>query len=218
MLTKIAGINFSAKAVKYHYSCKRAYTNKVKRMDDTTNDDVRSGKHMFHNLAFEKLKQYIDTELVEKEGAEFLSSLHNRYKEHLNESDTSYSAQSLSLKIMKNYEGVLCLHKSTNKIGIIIHSVKLTTGQAIKRAKFDDNAIAEVVMLLRRHITYEQASGGVTWNIKCWIVTQGPGAYTWNTSPIIHCLIYRIWSAARYWENKEVSAVSFTGCYICNMW
>ena len=45
-------------------------------MDDTTNDDVRSGKHMFHNLAIEKLKQYIDTELVEKEGAEFLSSLH----------------------------------------------------------------------------------------------------------------------------------------------
>ena len=75
---------------------------------------------MFHNLAFEKLKQYIDTDLVEKEGAEFMSSLHNCYKEHLNESDTSYSAQSLSLKIMKNYEGVLCLHKSTNKIGIII--------------------------------------------------------------------------------------------------
>ena len=61
MLTKIAGINFSAKEVKYHYSCKRAYTNKAKRMDDTTNDDVRSGKHMFHNLAFEKLKQFIDT-------------------------------------------------------------------------------------------------------------------------------------------------------------
>ena len=111
-------------------------------------------ENMFHNFAFEKLKQYIDTGLVEKEGAEFLSSLHNRYKEHLNESDTSYSAQSLSLKIMKNYEGVLCLHKSTNKIGIIIHSVKLTTGQAIKRAKFDDNAIAEVAMLLRKDILH----------------------------------------------------------------
>ena len=55
---------------------------------------------------------------------------------------------------MKNYEGVLCLPKSTNKIGIIIHSVKLTTGQAIKRAKFDDNAIAEVAMLLRKDILH----------------------------------------------------------------
>ena len=55
----------------------------------------------------------------------------NRYYERLNESDTSYSTQSLSLKIVKNYEGVLCLHKSTNKIGIIIHSVKLTTDHVL---------------------------------------------------------------------------------------
>ena len=78
MLTKRAGINFAAIEVKYHLSCKWAYINKEKRMDDSINDDVRSEKQMSLNLAFAGLKQYIDTELVEKEGAEFLSSLHNR--------------------------------------------------------------------------------------------------------------------------------------------
>ena len=46
-------------------------------MDDITNDDVRLEKQMSLNLAFARLKQYINTEMLEKEGAEFLSSLHN---------------------------------------------------------------------------------------------------------------------------------------------
>ena len=52
------------------------------------------------------------------------------------------------MKIKKNYEGVLSLHKSTSETGIIIHSIKLTTTTlSIKRAKFADNATAEVAML-----------------------------------------------------------------------
>ena len=60
---KLGGIDLKAKEVKYHHSCRKAYTNKAKRLNDqSTNQLPRTSAHQ---EAFEQLRPYIQMTLIE---------------------------------------------------------------------------------------------------------------------------------------------------------
>ena len=66
MITKLAGVDFIAKEVKYHHSCRRTYLRRAERLAE---DSKRSETSKLHEDAYETLKMYITNTLVDNEGA-----------------------------------------------------------------------------------------------------------------------------------------------------
>ena len=83
-------------------------------------------------------------------GAELLTSLHERYMNCLCES--TYAAQTLGEKILREYPKYLCSCKLTNKQGIVIYNASIRKETAIRRAQMDDQSIKEAAMYLRSKI------------------------------------------------------------------
>ncbi len=148
MLAKIAGVDFFAKEVKYHHSCRKAYLNRAQRAD-LSKCKQKSAKTSRHDEAFEGLKSYICVTLVENEGAELLTSLHTRYMNNLDSENSNYSAQTLCEKILKEFPDKLRKTKTSNRKGIVIYNSQLTEETAIRRADFDQYSIKEAAFYLR---------------------------------------------------------------------
>ena len=87
MLVKIAGIELKVKGVKYHHSCKRDYFHRAEGISKTKTANTPSESRSSHSVAFEEVKQYVLTNLVEREGAVLLTTIHKNYLKHLPESN-----------------------------------------------------------------------------------------------------------------------------------
>ena len=143
MLARISGIDIISKEVKYHHSCKRNYLRKA----DVHNERPVIPEPTKHQQAFIFLSEYIRENLIDSEGAQFLTSLHSKYMERLGE-QSSYSARSLHERIKKDFPELKeC--KQSNKTGIILYNPTLSEETAIKRANFDHNSIIETAHYLR---------------------------------------------------------------------
>jgi hypothetical protein len=77
MLARISGIDIIAKEVKYHHSCKRSYLHRASVLGGQS--PMMDHGPSPHDRAFLVLKYHIQETLVESEGAEHLTSLHERY-------------------------------------------------------------------------------------------------------------------------------------------
>ena len=150
ILVQTAGIDLKFKEVKYHHSCKRDYLNRAKSVAQSQESQHLSAKTIEHAAAFNKLKEHIQLSLVDEPGAELLTSLHSRYLNLLGES--TYSAQRLSEKILKDYPDELRSCKISNKQGIVIHNASIDRATAIRRAYVDDHSVIETAMYLRKKI------------------------------------------------------------------
>ena len=107
-----------------------------------------SEKSQAHKAAFDDLKLYLEDTLVESEGAELLTSLHQHYMTKLEDDESKYSAQTLCEKILKEFP-TLQKTKKSNKSGIVIYSHSLTAEAAIRRATFDEHNLKETAFYLR---------------------------------------------------------------------
>ena len=108
-------------------------------------DNVKS-----HNEALEKVKEYIRIHLIDQQGAQLLTQLHEIYMENI--MDSSYKSQTLLKKILKEYPDQLSSCKESNKQGIIVYSKSLTSEKAIKIINLDENNFEETAMKLRSEI------------------------------------------------------------------
>ena len=91
MLAKISGIDLIAKEVKYHYICRKSYIQRAQRFPE---NKILNPKSQTHTLAFKELTSNISDTLIDSDGAELLTSLHERYLTSLGSTDSEYSAQS----------------------------------------------------------------------------------------------------------------------------
>ena len=148
MLAQIACIDMRAKQVKYHHTCRRKYLHDAETAQMSIVDKGKSLKMKEHNEAFTKLKGYINSTLIQNEGSEFLTSIHERYIKDLHEGST-YRASSLCDKIMKTYPNQLKKLKHSDKTGVIIYNSRISPETAIKRANFDHASVKEVAYYLR---------------------------------------------------------------------
>jgi hypothetical protein len=71
---------------------------------------------------------------------------------YLTEESTSYSADMLCAKMLKENSGALKKHKLYNKKGIVIYSAQLSQEMAIRLAYADDNSLQEVALYLRSKV------------------------------------------------------------------
>lgn len=155
MLGQITCIDMRAKQVKYHHTCRRKYLHDAEAAQMNILGKDMSLKMKEHNDAFTKLKDYINRTLIDNEGSEFLTSIHERYVKDLHE-DSTYRASSLCDKIMKEYPNQLKKLKQSDRTGIIIYSSKISPEVAIKLAQFDHASVQAVALYLRSLILKTQ--------------------------------------------------------------
>ena len=126
------------------HSCKRAYLHRA-----NTHDQVRDLKSTSHQRSFSLLKKYIDDQIIAKEGAELLASLHQRYLTNLDESTSIYDARSLKDKILREYPAQIKTHKLSNKEGTIIYNAKISQDAAVMKINTSHNTLLETAYHLR---------------------------------------------------------------------
>jgi len=144
MLSILGGECLIAKELKFHHSCRKAYTNRAARMHDA--DAISEHGSM---TAYGTIREYVKRHLVDNVGAEKLQSLYKMYTESLNEEDPTSSAQRLCETLMQDFHASLTISKFSNKQGVIIHNRVLTSDEACKRVNFDNNGLTEAAHYLR---------------------------------------------------------------------
>ena len=143
MTTKIGSIDFVAKEVRYHHTCRKAYINRadnVQISDGKVKPNTEPDCKIFqraHEIAFDEIKTYVQTNLITNNKAELLTSLHERYMSYMAEQgscDTSYKAQTFGQKLMKHFQGKLKMGKINNRQGNVVFSSSIEKGDAVKIA------------------------------------------------------------------------------------
>ena len=150
MLVKIAGIQLKTKGVKYHHSCKREYLHKAQRVSQSDNQGDKSERTLSHNNAFQKVKQHIQTNFIDKQGVELLSTIHKLYIDVLN--DSTYASPELLNKILNEYTTDLCFKKLSNKEGIFIYSSSISIESALRLIQDDEYNVKETALDLRSEV------------------------------------------------------------------
>lgn len=153
---KIADLDLIAKEVKYHHSCKNKYMKQAER-EASRNVKEQSLRTKSHLTAFSELETHIQQNIVQTAGAESLKSLHERYKQHLEEEGSTYSAQSLQTKILSRFPS-LKVSKLSNKQGAVIHHDKLSPDEAAGIAFCDVHKIKQAALYLRSLILQAMSS------------------------------------------------------------
>ena len=151
MITKIGDVDFVAKEVKYHHSCRKTYLNKAERLkqQSVNSEEKKDSEYhkirLAHDKAFSDTVEYIQEAVVDNERAELLTSLHERYMVYLAEkgcSDSNYAAQTLASKLLKHFQGDLAMGKANKRQGNVMYSSKIEKSDAVKHA-FDQASSKE---------------------------------------------------------------------------
>ena len=155
-LAKYENIDFIAKEVKYHHTCKRTYLNKgvsLKKSSEVTTEYKKIREA--HTEAFEKLSEYLYEYIIQYKRSEFVSTIMKRYRRILDEldvCDTGYKVQNLTDKILSKYDQ-LKVSKSSNKEGSILHHKDITPiearGQAFLYSQSEDHEVTQAALALR---------------------------------------------------------------------
>ena len=126
MQSKISGIDFIAKEVKYHHSCRRMYLQSSQRTTEIK-DSHCNPKVQAHSSAFKHLQPHIQHTFIDNDGAELLTSLNKQCLDNLKTDDSQYTAQSLVKKIMNS---VPTLQQTNAQNRIVIYRSQLTPESA----------------------------------------------------------------------------------------
>ena len=119
LLPKLGGIDFIAKEVKYHHSCRRKYTRDLKQFpsgedkhDDSDTMPLSDQKKLrdIHKKTFAIICDYVRTTVIENNSAELLSVVHERYMQLLvdhGEYESQYRAHKLLIKLHAEFSSQL---------------------------------------------------------------------------------------------------------------
>ena len=122
MMTEIGDVDFVAKEVKYHHSCRKIYLNKAERIKQQSLNREEKKDSEYHKLrsahdrAFADIIGYTQEAVIDHERVELLTSLHEMYMVYLAEHgccDSNYNAQTLGSKLLKHFKGSLQWAKQT---------------------------------------------------------------------------------------------------------
>ena len=106
----------------------------------------------FVYYSIEKINDYVKKTLIDNLGAEKFTSLLERYTDIVGAVETSYTAQKLSEKLLKDFPYLLKTCKRSNKEGVVVYNHLLESDDAYKRAIFDVHSLKEAAFYLRKLI------------------------------------------------------------------
>ena len=145
LLPKLGGIDFIAKEVKYHHSCRRKYTRDLKQFpsgedkhDDSDTMPMSDQKKLrdIHKKTFAFICDYVRTTVIENNSAEPLSVVHERYMQLLvdhGEYESQYRAHKLLIKLHANFPSQLSTYIIPNK-GPVLYCTGNTEHEAVTNA------------------------------------------------------------------------------------
>lgn len=106
-LWKLDIIDFVAKKVKYHHTCRKAYLSEAKCQEHTPGSSTYHHLRDIQDKAFQTLCEYVAESVIQNSYAERLSSLHTRHTGRLfdnGEYDSPYASQKLCDKLLSNFD------------------------------------------------------------------------------------------------------------------
>ena len=139
LLAKIGEVDFIAKEVKYHHTCRKQYLNRAQRSTKPVTEYGKSRE--IHASAFVTLADYVKENIVGKGRAERMTSIYTRYKTIIGELDTEstvkteYTVQKLSDRLKTYFGSKILLTKASNKEGTVLYNSHMHKEQAIISAK-----------------------------------------------------------------------------------
>ena len=145
LLPKLGGIDFIAKEVKYHHSCRRKYTRDLKQFpsgedkhDDSDTMPMSDQKKLrdIHKKTFAIICDYVRTTVIENNSAELLSVVHERYMQLLvdhGEYESQYRAHKLLIKLHAKFSSQLSTYIILNK-GPVLYCTGNTEHEAVTNA------------------------------------------------------------------------------------
>ena len=139
-IAKFGDVDFIAKEVKYHHSCRKTYLNRVDRIHTGTSQEKseQTEAREIHNKTFETLTGYIETFVINERRAEFLKSIHKQYQSTLEEyglDSSTYPTHALRAKLQERYGKELTISKASNKEGSVLHHHTIKPEEAIEKAR-----------------------------------------------------------------------------------
>jgi len=150
---KVANIDFVAKEVKYHHSCRRLYIN----LASVKSTSCETGQKKSNNKALLGIYEYIEEWVIKKRRPEYLVSLYSRYVEMCEDADVEpiTSAQNLSKNLLKRFDQIEMSCGKSLKRGDVVFVKGL--GEAALCSAFDyihssEAAIRKAALVLRESI------------------------------------------------------------------
>ncbi len=143
-LAKLGDLDFVAKEVKHHRSCRINYVADAERIQnkhqhaDSTEKSEYSETHKIHNEACQTLSIYIDTFIIKEQYSELVTSVNVQYQRILKEygiSDSTYTTQYLVEKIIGTFGEDLMISKESKKDGNVLYHTTLSSKEAIQNAR-----------------------------------------------------------------------------------
>jgi len=117
LLASIASIDFVAKEVKYHHSCRRLYIKLASSIGSPVDDKKHSSKR-----ALTGIKSHVEEYVIKNHRPEYLVSIYKRYVEMCEDVDEEAitSVQNLSKNLLKKYESQVEMRCFSPKIGNVV--------------------------------------------------------------------------------------------------
>lgn len=118
LLLEIDNVDFIAKEVQYHDSCKKNYIAKAKWVDEGPSEVTSA-----HEKAINVIKTHIDY-IISDNKAVLLPTIHELYLEVLSDNgfpNPTYSSQSLEHKLLSLYHNNINIHKLSSKYGKVVY-------------------------------------------------------------------------------------------------
>ena len=156
------GPDFVAKEIKYHHSCRRDYTNRIRVLENSV-VSLNKTNADFKKQVLSHLKEYIRNTIIEKNSSEFVSSLLSRFKNSFeaaggetNFLDT-YTLQNFCSMLKKNFSNEELTIAAENTKKTLAYKTGLGLEEAytcanLKSSEDRSSEISKCALLMRKKI------------------------------------------------------------------
>ena len=165
LLIRIRGVDFVAKCIHYHNSCRRNYTRKGthdKRLDRDPNEvEKYNAFYSAHEQSFSDTCNYIDREVLGYGRVIQLRTLYDRYQEfllinHPQHYNKNYKMYKLKNKIVERYGADITFWQPNQKTGDLIYTKdilsKSSSAKAFELSSSDEKVIYHCASIVRKSI------------------------------------------------------------------
>ena len=152
MLNKIAGVDFVAKEVQYHHSCKSKYLKSAERAKMAPCNVV------LEKTSVDEICSYVERSIINDGRSELLSSIYDRYVDICGDADEIpvSTNQSLSRILLRRFDGRLKLQSPKGKkLGVVVYNAQLADDAvrvAFNYRSSAEGSITQTALLLRTKI------------------------------------------------------------------
>ncbi len=207
LLLVIRDVDFIAKEVKYHNTCKKSYIYESKKKPPST-------RACAHIQALDAVKPHIE-HIIQENKAVLLSKVHAIYLNVLSDNgfpNSTYDSRSLEVKLLSLYNDTIIIQKVTNRYGKVICPVNMDSFDALAQIEQKSSMISileEAALILRDDVLeMKKNSDALPFPLTASDIAKGEG----YTPPSLKHFFQTLYSSQRYEASTRLDRVISSSC------